>query len=119
MRGGPIITSPLVNGDYLYALVDLGILRCFHARTGELLYQERLPDSFLSSPVAAGGKVYLASETGHVYVVRAGPSYELLAVNDMGEPIVATPAISDGVLYLRTLRHLYAVDDRGRQQKRP
>jgi outer membrane protein assembly factor BamB len=114
MRGGPIITSPLVYGDYLYALVDLGILRCFHARTGELVYQERLPDSFLSSPVAAGGKIYLTSETGNVYVVRAGPAYELLSVNEMGEPSVATPAFSGGVLYLRTLRHLYAVDDRGR-----
>lgn len=111
MRGGPIITSPLVYNDYLYALVDIGILRCFLARTGEFQYQERLPDSFLSSPVAADGKVYLVAESGNVYVLSAGSSYQLLSMNEMSEPIVATPAISDGLLFVRTLSHLYAIGE--------
>lgn len=109
MRGGPIITSPLVYDDYLYALVDLGILRCFHARTGKLQYEERILDSFLSSPVAADGKVYLTAETGDVYVLNAGPSYELISVNPLGEPTVATPAFANGMMFIRTIHHVLAI----------
>lgn len=111
-RGGAIITSPLVYGEWLYTLIDLGILKCFSARTGEVQYQQRIDDGFFSSPVAADGKVFLTSQTGRVYVVKAGPTYELVAVNDMDEPCMATPAISNGTMFIRTLHHLYAIDDR-------
>jgi outer membrane protein assembly factor BamB len=108
-KGGPIVTSPLVYDDWLYALVDIGVLRCFAAADGRLVYQQRLADSFLASPVAADGKVYLASESGDVFVIRAGPRFEILAVNHMGEPIVATPAIARGMIIVRTTDALYGI----------
>jgi outer membrane protein assembly factor BamB len=111
LTGGAIVTSPLVYGECLYALVDLGVLRCVSPSTGEIHYQQRIPDSFLASPVAADGKVYLASEDGNIYVVRAGPRYELIAVNPMGEPSVATPAFARGRLIIRTIGHVVAVGD--------
>ena len=111
-NGGAIVTSPLAYRDCLYALVDLGVLRCMSVASGEMKYQERVPASFLASPVAADGKIYLTAEDGDVYVVRAGTTYELLAVNPMGEPCVATPAFAHGRLYVRTIGHVVAIDDR-------
>ncbi|HEX8686566.1 MAG TPA: PQQ-binding-like beta-propeller repeat protein [Pyrinomonadaceae bacterium] len=111
-KGGPYTTTPIVYGDLLYTLSDAGVLSAFEAKTGRLVYQERLPSSFSASPVASDGKLYLSSEDGDVYVVRAGPRFELLATNPVGEPLMATPAITDGMLILRAHRHVYAVADR-------
>jgi outer membrane protein assembly factor BamB len=108
-RGSSYITTPLAYGDNLYIMRDNGVLAAYLARTGELLYQERLPSTFSASPVAADGKIYLASEDGDVYVVRAGAKFERLATNPVGEPLMATPAISDGMMYLRTTGALYAI----------
>ncbi|MET0624866.1 MAG: PQQ-binding-like beta-propeller repeat protein [Pyrinomonadaceae bacterium] len=108
-KGSPYTTTPIVYGDTLYTLSDAGVLSAFEAKTGRLVYQERLPSSFSASPVGSDGKLYLSSEDGDVFVVRAGPKFELLATNPVGEPLMATPAISDGVLILRAHRHVYAV----------
>lgn len=113
-KGSPYTTTPIVYGDLLYALADSGVLSAFEARTGKLVYQERLPSSFSASPVAADGKLYLSSEDGDVFVVRAGPKFELLATNPVGEPVMATPAITDGMLILRARRHVYAVAEKQR-----
>ena len=67
-----------------------------------------------ASPVAADGKVYLASEDGEVHVLRAGPAYEILATSALDEPCLASPAVSEGVIYWRTIGHLVAVADQGR-----
>ncbi|HRC85146.1 MAG TPA: hypothetical protein PK413_06015, partial [Thermoanaerobaculia bacterium] len=78
--------------------------------------RERIPHrgaGFSASPVAADGKLYLSSEDGDVFVVRAGPTFELLATNPMGEALMATPAISEGTLYLRGRSHLFAVRSQG------
>jgi outer membrane protein assembly factor BamB len=88
------------------------VLTVYDAKTGERKFQERLAggaSAFTSSPIAADGKVYLASEEGHVLVLKAGPVYELLAENDMGESVLATPAISEGTLIYRTQGHLMAI----------
>jgi outer membrane protein assembly factor BamB len=111
-KGSPYTATPVVYGDIFYAVADLGVLSAFDARTGRLIYQERLPTSFSASPVAADGKLYLPSEDGDVYVVRAGPKYELLAKNAMGEALMATPAVTDGMLIIRSQNHLYAVAER-------
>ena len=111
-KGSPYTTTPIVYGDFLYGLSDAGVLSAYEARTGRLVYQERLPSSFSASPVAADGKLYLSSEDGDVFVVRAGPKFELLATNPVGEPLMATPAIADGMLILRAQRHVYAVADK-------
>lgn len=116
-KGSPYTTTPIVYGDHLYMLSDAGVLSAFEAKTGQLIYQERLPSSFSASPVAADGKLYLSSEDGDVFVVRVGPKFELLATNPVGEALMATPAISDGMLILRAHRHVYAVADRAPQQK--
>ncbi len=116
-KGSPYTTTPIVYGDLLYAVSDAGVLSAFDAKSGRLVYQERLPSSFSASPVAADGKLYLSSEDGDVYVVRAGPKFELLATNPVGEALMATPAISDGMLILRAHKHVYAVADGTPQKK--
>ena len=87
-------------GDYLYSCNDRGLLICYNARTGEQVYQTRVGTkgaTFSASPVAADGKLFLASEDGDVYVVKLGTQYELLAVNPMAEICMATPAIADNL----------------------
>ena len=82
------------------------------ALDGTVLYRERLRDrglAFSASPVAADGKIYLASEDGDVYVVRAGEDMELIAVNPLAEVLMATPAISEGTLFVRGFRSLFAI----------
>lgn len=111
-RGSSYTGTPLVYGDYLYISADNGVLSAYNAKTGERIYQERLPSSFSASPVAADGKLYLASEDGEVFVVRAGPKFELLATNSMNEALMATPAISDGLIILRSQNYVFAVAER-------
>lgn len=111
-RSGNYMQTPLVYGDELYSSRDNGAMTCRAATTGEVHYTQRLGDGnsgFSASPVAADGKVYFTSEAGDIYVVRAGKEYELLAQNPMGEECMATPAISDGVLFWRTRGHLVAI----------
>jgi len=111
-RGGPYIPTPLIYRDQLYVCSNNGVLSAYDARTGQRLYQERLGGtggSFSASPVAADGKIYLASEDGDVFVVKAGPTYELLATNSMGEALMATPAISEGLIIIRGLRDVFAI----------
>ena len=111
-RGGPYIPTPLIYRDQLYVCSNNGVLSAYDARTGQRLYQERLGGtggSFSASPVAADGKIYLASEDGDVFVVKAGPTYELLATNSMGEALMATPAISEGLIIIRGLKDVFAI----------
>jgi outer membrane protein assembly factor BamB len=110
-RGGPYIPTPVIYGEQLYTLNN-GVLTAYNVTTGERIYQERLGGTggaFSASPVAADGKIYLSSEDGDVFVVKAGPKYELLAKNSIGEVIMATPAVSDGLLILRGLKNVYAI----------
>jgi outer membrane protein assembly factor BamB len=111
-RDGAYMITPLVYGDYLYNCKNNGVLLCFEAKTGKLVYQERLGDGktgFTASPVASDGKLYYSSEDGDIYVVKAGPKFEVLAENEMGEICMATPAISEGMLFFRTQKHLVAI----------
>jgi outer membrane protein assembly factor BamB len=112
--GGPYLPTPIVVGEELYVVQNNGVLAVYAAKTGERRYQERIGKggSFTASPVAAGGRVYFATEDGEVHVVKAGPTYELLATNPIGEAILATPAIVDGVLYVRGQKHLFAIGEK-------
>ncbi|MCP5120282.1 MAG: PQQ-binding-like beta-propeller repeat protein, partial [bacterium] len=113
-RGGAYMSTPLVYGDHLYVCRNNGVLGCYLAKTGVQVYERRLGDGrtgFTASLVASGGKIYVPSEDGDVYVLRAGPEFEILATNSMDEIIMATPAISEGVLYVRTRAHLFAIGD--------
>ncbi len=111
-RGSPYIPSPIALNGLLYVVSDKGILSAYDLRDGRRIYQQRVSPTaggFSASPVAAGDKLYLASEDGEVFVVRAGPQFELLAANPMGEMCFATPAISGDMLILRTRSHVYGI----------
>ena len=110
-KGSPYTPTPLVYGDLFYVCADNGVLSAYEAKTGVRVYQERLPSSFSASPVAADGKLYLASEDGDVFVVKAGRKYELLATNSMGKALMATPALSDGVLILRAENYIFSIGE--------
>ena len=110
-----VIPSPLLYQGVLYVVRNGGILLTLDADTGTILKEARIPGAiggYSSSPVAADGKVYLASETGQVSVLRAGRDWELLAVNDLDEPCFATPALSQGQIYVRTGEALYRFESR-------
>ena len=111
-RDGGYMCTPLVYRGIVYIVKYNGVLSAYDAKTGEVKFQQRLADgksAFTSSPIAADGKVYLASEEGHVYVLKAGPTFEVLAENDMTESVLSTPAISEGTLLYRTQNHVLAV----------
>ena len=111
-RRGGYMPTPLIYRGLLYVLNNDGLLGCYDLQTGTEHYQERVPHrsfGFSASPVAADGKIFLAGEDGLVFVLQAGPQLKLLATFPVGEPLMATPALSNGTLYLRGSRHLFAV----------
>lgn len=111
-KGSPYTPTPLVYGGHLYICNDNGVLTVYEAASGELVYQNRIGttnSTFSASPVAAQGRLYFSSEDGEVFVVRAGPKYELLSTNRMGEALMASPAIADGTLLVRGQKHLFAI----------
>ena len=103
--------SPIVYGDLLYTVNNNGVLTAYDARTGKRIYQQRIEGggSFTASPVAASGKLYIASEDGDVFVVKTGTQYELIAKNPMGEAILATPALAGDLLIVRGEKRLFAI----------
>jgi outer membrane protein assembly factor BamB len=109
-RGVPGVPSPLYYNGRLYTFQNGGIVFCRAAKTGEVLYNARLgaPGYYYSSPVAADQKVYIASEEGTVVVLDAGPKFNVLATNKLDGAILATPALVDTNIYVRTGDYLYA-----------
>jgi outer membrane protein assembly factor BamB len=106
----PNVPSPLLYRNVLYLMKEGGILTALDPATGSVLKQGRLKgalDFYYSSPVGADGKIFTSSEDGHVSVIKAGVDWEVLAVNDMNEPVYATPAPVDQQLFLRTRNTLY------------
>jgi len=109
---GPYMPTPLLYGDHLYVLNNNGVFDCYEAKSGKSLYRERVSHAgggFSASPVAADGKLYLSGEDGEIFVVKAGPTYELVSKNPTGERIMATPALSGETLYVRAEHHLFAI----------
>lgn len=112
-KGGPYTPTPIIVDDLLYVLADNGVLSAYAVETGELVYQQRVAESagsFSASPVAAAGRLYLASEEGTVHIVRAGREFASLASNDMREALMATPAIAGPMLIVRGADHLFALE---------
>jgi outer membrane protein assembly factor BamB len=111
-RGGPYMPTPIVYGDYLYICSNSGILTCYQAITGEQVYKKRLRmkglKSFVGSPIAADGHLYITSEDGETAVIKAGPKFQLVANNFCGESCLTTPAISEGTFFVRSQRHVFA-----------
>lgn len=112
-KGTAYIPSNLVYDGYVYLLNDQGILTCLDADTGKIVYEGgRMPvaQRFSASPVAFDGKFLMSGNDGDVFVIQAGPEFEVLSVNSMGEGIWASPAIANGRIYIRTLDHLWAIE---------
>jgi outer membrane protein assembly factor BamB len=111
-QAGPYNTSPIVYGEHYYTLFDRGFLACNDARTGKEIYgKQRFPEgaSFTSSPWAYNGKLFFLSEDGATYVVEAGSKFEVLRTNVLDEFCLATPAVSQGHLLIRTASRLYCI----------
>jgi outer membrane protein assembly factor BamB len=109
---GPYMPTPLIYEGILYVLGNNGVFDAYDLRSGEEIYRVRIPhlgSGFSASPVAADGRIYLANEDGDMPVVRAGRAFEHLATNPVGELLMATPAISDGVMYVRSAGSLIAI----------
>jgi outer membrane protein assembly factor BamB len=108
-RGVPEIPMPLWFANRVYAIANGGTVSCMNAKTGQLMVRGRLaPGTYFSSPVAAGGRIYFASYEGVLTVISGGDRLEVLAKNDLGEPLFATPAFVGNAIYVRTPTKLYA-----------
>ncbi len=111
-RSGSYMPTPVIYQGYLYVLKNEGMLSCYELASGEKKYEirlEKVGSGFSASPVAADGKLYLSGEDGDVFVMKAGPEFELLTRNPMGQPLMATPAISKGMMFVRGERELFAI----------
>jgi outer membrane protein assembly factor BamB len=113
-RGSPFVPSPILYGEYLYMVNDMAsIVTCLEATTGKVMWQGRLGaaarEGFSASPVAFDGKVFFTNDQGETFVLKAGPTFQLLHVNTLDEATLATPALVDGRWYIRTAGHLYAI----------
>jgi outer membrane protein assembly factor BamB len=108
-KGVTYVPSPLYHDGHLYVVNDGGTATCFEAATGNQVWQERLNGAFSSSPVLVGDLLYVTNEAGKAYVLKTGPKFEQVAVNDLGDGSLATPAVGGGQLFLRTTRFLYCI----------
>jgi outer membrane protein assembly factor BamB len=113
-KGSPFVPSAVLNGDLLYLVNDMqSVLTVYEATTGEVVYQDRLGppmrEGFSSSPVAVGDTLFFTNDLGQTFVVEAGRSFRLRHVNELGAPVLASPALVDGTWYWRTDRELIAI----------
>ena len=108
-KGAPLTPSVVVVGDEVYVVADSGVARCFDAKTGTLHWQERLDGNYSASPIAVGELIYFLSEEGVGTVVRAARTFEKIATNKIGERTLASYAVADGALFLRSAAHLYRI----------
>jgi outer membrane protein assembly factor BamB/rhodanese-related sulfurtransferase len=113
-KGSPFVPSPIIYGGQLYMVNDMAsIVTSFDAASGKVLWQGRLGvaqrEGFSASPIAADGKIFFTNDQGETFVLRAGPQFELLRTNRIGETVLASPALVDGRWYIRTDRSLFAI----------
>lgn len=121
-RGGPYMPSPLALDSILYICSNNGILTTYRTKTGERIYQQRISPkggAYSASPVAADGKLYFASEDGEVNVVTTGEKFQLVATNPMGEVLMATPALTPGMLVIRGRSHVFGIGEKATPKPAP
>ena len=119
-RGLPYVPSPVFYDGRIYTMKSGGMASCFQAKTGAELWLEQrvgIFGDFYASPIAANGKIFFIAQNGNVAVLAAGDAFQVLAKNEMAEPIFATPAIADGRIYLRTASHLYCIGEESKGRK--
>jgi outer membrane protein assembly factor BamB len=106
----PDVPSPLILDDLVYLCMENGVLHCVDRKSGELVYEKRaVSDRYRASPVYADGHIYVTARKGVVTVFKAGREFEQVAVNEIGEAVSASPAISNGRIYLRSFDALWAI----------
>ena len=114
-RGGPDVPTPVSDGQYVYVVNDRGVVHCLELKTGAMIYgpQRLRSGTYSASPVLADGRIYVTSEDGVTSVFTAGPKFQVVAENAVNEYTLSSVAVSNGQIFLRTDRHLYAI---GRKQ---
>jgi outer membrane protein assembly factor BamB len=113
-RGSPFVPSPILYGEHLYMVNDMqSIVTNFDAKSGKVMWQNRLGvarrEGFSASPIGVDGKIFFTNDEGETFVLKAGPTFELLHTNRIGEGTLATPALVDGRWYIRTESNLFAI----------
>jgi outer membrane protein assembly factor BamB len=105
-KGTAYVPSPILYENYVYLMTDRGILTCLDVNTGKVVYEGgRIP----ISPVAFEGKILLTSEDGDTYIIKAGPKHEVIGTNSLDEPVYASPAIANGMIFIRAEKNLYCI----------
>lgn len=115
-QAGSYHPTPVVDGEYLYVLLDRGFLSCYEAKTGKEVYRNKRlgGGAFTASPWAYGGKVFCLSEDGETFVVRAGKEFKVLGRNPLEEMALASPAVAGGALFVRTRSKVYCLKQEGK-----
>jgi outer membrane protein assembly factor BamB len=111
-KGTAYVPSPIYYNGYLYLMTDSGIVTCLDPKTGTLVYEGGrvpVPATFTASPVAFGDRILLTSEDGDTFVMRAGPKHEIIRTNSLEEPVFASPALANGMVFIRGEKHLFAI----------
>jgi len=111
-KGAPNMPSPLAVGEELYMVSDKGVATCLDAKTGAVVWTERLGGNFASSPLFADGRIYVGNRDGDTFVIKPGRTFALEATNHLDGQIMATPAAVDAALYIRTDKALYRIEKR-------
>jgi outer membrane protein assembly factor BamB len=109
---GSYMPTPLIYDGILYVLNNNGIFDAYNVKTGAEIYRQRMPEigsGFSASPVAADGKIYISSEDGEIFVIAAGNTFKHISTNSTGELLMSTPALSEGVMYVRSSQSLIAI----------
>ena len=115
-RKASYVPSPIAHEHHFFLISDQGYASCFEARTGKRVWMEQLGKHHSASPVSAEGRLYFVDDDGITYVLKAGPTFEVLSRNTLGEGCRASPAIAHGQVFVRTLSHLYCIGDSARSQ---
>ena len=110
-RAVPRRPSVLLVDNHLFMVNDDGVSACVEAETGEEVWRKRIGGNFSSSPIYADGRIYLFDQDGTATVIKAGRDYEVLAVNQLDDGFMASPAVSGNALFLRTKTHLYRIEN--------
>jgi len=108
-RGAPYTPSPLLVGDELYYVSDTGVLSCVEAKTGQMLWQQRLGGNYSASPIFADGRIYVLSEEGMTTVFAPGKQFKKIGTNRLDGTTLASIAVSGGALFIRSDTHLYRI----------
>ena len=111
-KGMPRVPSMIYVKPHLFAIADGGVAACLKADTGEIVWQERVGGNFSASPVAADGRIYFVGDTGETTVIEAGSEFKVLAKNPLGEKVQASPAISQGGIFIRTEKNLACISSK-------